>query len=153
MADVSSYNGIIRKIKQGYDRQRRLCCLDMESSADKKTSGKRINMEKINEVAFIDEGLKKSFLELREGKFEERKLFEFISRAIEDLRRNPFCGIRIQNKLIPKEYKKYEIDNLWKYDLPNAWRLLYTIVGNNVKIVGVLLSWMNHKDYEKLFGY
>lgn len=78
-------------------------------------------MEIIKEVAFIDENLKKSFLELKEGKFEEKKLFEFISRALDDLRKNPFSGIRIQNKLIPKPYiQKYGIDNLWKYDLPNA---------------------------------
>jgi hypothetical protein len=126
----------------------------MEPAIDKKTSGKKFNMEKIKEVAFVDENLKKSFLELKEGKFEEKKLFEFISRALDDLKNNPLCGIRVQNKLIPKEYiQKYGIDNLWKYDLPNAWRLLYTIVGNNVKIIGVLLSWMSHKDYEKLFGY
>jgi Txe/YoeB family toxin of Txe-Axe toxin-antitoxin module len=126
----------------------------MESSIDKKTSRKKPNMERIKEIAFIEESLKKSFIELKEGKFEERKLFEFISRAIEDLRKNPFCGTRIQNKLIPKEYiQKYEIDNLWKYDLPNAWRLLYTVAGNNIKIISIILSWMTHKDYEKLFGY
>ena len=126
----------------------------MESAVDKKTPGEESDMERIKEVAFIDENLKKSFLELKEGKFEERKLFEFILRALDDLKKNPLCGIRIQNKIIPKQYiQKYGIDNLWKYDLPNAWRLLYTIVGDDIKVVGVLLSWMSHKDYEDLFGY
>ena len=52
-------------------------------------------MERIKEVAFIDKNFKKSFFELKEGKFEEKKLFEFISRALDDLRKNPLCGISI----------------------------------------------------------
>ena len=37
----------------------------------------------------------------------------------DDLKRNPFCGIQIPKKLIPRAYiKKYGIDNLWKHDLP-----------------------------------
>ncbi|MDI6708812.1 MAG: hypothetical protein QME47_07005, partial [Candidatus Thermoplasmatota archaeon] len=32
--------------------------------------------------------------------------------------------------LIPKEYiEKYSIDNLWKYNMPKAWRLLYSVAG------------------------
>lgn len=110
--------------------------------------------ERIKEVAFIDEKLRESFQKLNESKFEDQKLYEFISRAIGDLKQNPSIGIRIPNRLIPNEYcQKYGITNLWKYNLPNAWRLLYTITGNEIKIVSVLLDWMNHKDYERLFGY
>jgi len=111
-------------------------------------------MSKIREVAFINEKLKEAYFKLREGKFEERQLFEFIGRAIDDLKKNPVCGIRIPNRLIPKEYiKNYGISNLWKYNLPNAWRLLYTIVGDEIKIISVILEWMDHKNYEKRFGY
>ncbi|MEF8848671.1 MAG: hypothetical protein V5A68_06000 [Candidatus Thermoplasmatota archaeon] len=70
------------------------------------------------------------------------------------MKKNPTCGIKIPRKLCPKGYiKKYEINNLWKYDLPNAWRLIYTIVGNEVKIIALILEWMSHKDYERRFGY
>ena len=68
---------------------------------------------------------------------------------------NAFCGIQFPKDLIPKEYiKKYEINNLWKYNLPGAWRLLYTITTpNKIEIISVVLDWMNHKDYERLFKF
>jgi|SRR3989344_2099465 len=106
------------------------------------------------EVAFADENLKNSYLKLKEGKFEDKKLFDFINKAIDNLKQNPLSGIRIPNKLIPQEYiKKYEVNNLWKYNLPDYWRLVYTILGDSVKIVSVILEWMTHKEYERRFGY
>lgn len=108
---------------------------------------------KIN-VAFIDKKLKKTFNKLEKGKSENKELYLFIDRAMDDLKTNPACGIQIPSKLIPKEYiKKYKINNLWKYNLPNAWRLLYTIKANEVLIVSVVIEWLSHKDYEKRFKY
>ncbi|GAG08298.1 unnamed protein product [marine sediment metagenome] len=105
-------------------------------------------------VTFINPKVENSFEELRKGKFESKKLFEFIERAIKDLKNNPCCGVRIQNKQVPKEYiKKFGIDNLWKYNLPNAWRLLYTIKGNDITILSVILEWLDHKNYERKFKY
>ena len=110
--------------------------------------------ERIKQVAFINENLKKAYSELNESRFEEKKLYEFISRAITDLKENPFCGIKIPKRLWPKEYiSKFDITNLWKYNLPDAWRLLYTLSGDNIKIVSIILEWMNHKDYERKFKY
>ncbi|MBU0958297.1 MAG: type II toxin-antitoxin system YoeB family toxin [Nanoarchaeota archaeon] len=111
-------------------------------------------MDKIKHVAFITSELKKEFESIKLGKYEDKKLHEFISRAIIDLKENPFCGIVIPKRLIPKNYiKDYGIDNLRKYNLPDAWRLLYSVVGDDVKIVSVLLDWMDHKEYERRFKY
>ncbi len=53
-----------------------------------------------------------------------------------------------------REYvRNYGITNLRKYNLPDAWRLLYTIVGNEIEIISVLLEWLSHKEYERRFGY
>lgn len=105
-------------------------------------------------VAFADKKLKKAFDKLEKGKFEDKELYQFIDRAMDDLKKNPTCGIQIPSKLLPKDYvKKYKINNLWKYDLPNAWRLLYTIKANEVLIVSVVIEWLSHKDYEKRFKY
>jgi len=63
-------------------------------------------------------------------------------------------GIAIPKRLIPKEYiRRYRIDNLWKYDLPKGWRLLYTVQGNNVNIVSIIVEWMDHKNYKRRFKY
>jgi len=112
-----------------------------------------MNDKNIN-VGFISHKLKDQFNTLKSGKFEDKKLFDFIDRAIDDLKKNPMCGTKIQKKLWPKEYKKkYSITNLWKYDLPNAWRIIYTIETDEVTIVSIILEWFSHKDYERKFKY
>ena len=91
---------------------------------------------------------------LTEGKFEDKQLYDFIDRAIKDLKSNPTCGTKIPKKLWPKEYiRKFGITNLWKYDMPNAWRLIYTIQTNKVMILNVILEWFSHKEYERRFKY
>jgi Txe/YoeB family toxin of Txe-Axe toxin-antitoxin module len=105
-------------------------------------------------VAFISQNLKDDFESLKEGKFEDKQLYEFISRAIKDLKRNPNCSTKIPKKLWPKEYiQKYNITSLYKYDLPNSWRLVYTIEADNIRIISIILEWFTHKDYEKRFKY
>lgn len=107
-----------------------------------------------SEVFFGDEKLKSTYEELKNSKTEEKQLYEWIQRAIEDLGENAFCGIQIPKRLIPKEYSiKYNIDNLWKYNMPNAWRLLYSVGREGVVVVSIILEWMDHKDYEKRFKY
>ena len=105
-------------------------------------------------VAFISEKLKSNFESLKEGKFEDKKLYNFINRAIDDLKKDPLCGTKILKKLWPRDYiKNYGITNLWKYDLPNGWRLIYTIESDEVRIVNIILEWFGHKEYEKRFKY
>lgn len=105
--------------------------------------------EKPVEIQFADKNVKKAFENIN-----DQKLKQFIGRALEDIENDPFCGIQIPKKLIPKEYiKKYKVKNLWKYDLPRAWRLIYSIEGGTLKIVTIVLEWMNHKEYEKRFKY
>lgn len=106
------------------------------------------------EVWFGDEKVKQAYDSLEIGIYEDKELYQFITRAIEDLKKDPFCGIQIPKKLIPKIYKtKYNVDNLWKYDLPNAWRLIYFVKGDSVKILSIILEWFGHKEYERWFNY
>ena len=113
---------------------------------------KQDNREKF--VIFVDDKIKESFDKLKEGKFEEKQLCEFINRAMDDLKENSLAGTHIPRRVWPKEYaQKYRINNLWKYDLPNGWRLIYTIKGSEVKIISVILEWFSHKKYEKKFKY
>lgn len=105
-------------------------------------------------VVFVEEKLKKAFMKLKNSKTEDRKLYEWLNRAFDDLQNNPFCGIQIQRKLIPREYiRKYNIDNLWKYNLPDAWRLIYSVAKHQVVIISIIIEWLDHKKYERRFGY
>ncbi len=107
-----------------------------------------------SEIEFADEKIQMNFKELKNSKTEEKKLYNWICRAFEDLEENAFCGTQVSKKLIPNVYlDKYNIDNLWKYDLPNAWRLIYTIKNGQVCVLSIILEWMSHKDYERKFKY
>lgn len=112
-------------------------------------------MELNSTVKFGDESLKKAYQELEMGKFEEKQLKEWLDRAVHDLKKNAFSGIQIPKRLIPKDYNtKYgPLTNLWKYNLPNAWRLIYTIKRDEVIVLSIVLEWMTHKEYERRFGY
>lgn len=104
-----------------------------------------------SKVSFASENLQKDF----DGLNENNDLKRQIKRAIQDIQLNAFCSIPVPKRLIPKEYiKKYGITNLWKYDLPDGWRLLYTITTpNKIEIISIILEWLSHPDYERKFHY
>lgn len=107
-----------------------------------------------SKIYFGDEGLKESYERLRESRTEEKKLYRWISKAIENLEENAFSGIQIPKKQISKEYiVRYGIDNLWKMNLPSGWRLIYSVARDEVCIISIILEWMSHKKYEKRFSY
>ena len=130
--------------------------MDIQSRKNKKTNQRGLNctMNKEISVTFINPKIKQEWEALKEGKFEDKQLYKFIDRAIDDLKVNPTCGIKIPKNLWSKEYvQKYGITNLWKYNLPNAWRLIYTIESDEVRIANIILEWFDHKEYEKRFKY
>jgi len=104
-------------------------------------------------IGFATEKLKQDYENLEKGKHEEKQLHKNMTRAINDLEKNEQAGTRIPEKLWPQYYAKHNITNLWKYDLPNSWRLIYTLKGSQALIVAMLLEWFDHKRYEKRFGY
>jgi Txe/YoeB family toxin of Txe-Axe toxin-antitoxin module len=107
-----------------------------------------------SKIRFVDKNLLEFFEKLKDSKGDEKKLYEFLVRAFKDIENNAFCGIQIPKKLIPKEYvKKYGVKNLWKYNLPNAWRLLYSIEASEILVLSIILEWLSHKDYERRFNY
>jgi hypothetical protein len=61
---------------------------------------------KPNFVTFGEKKIENEFELLKGGKFEDKQLYDFIDRAIKDLKSNPTCGTKIPKKLWPKEYIK-----------------------------------------------
>ena len=101
----------------------------------------------VKKVVFVDGELEDLFNRLEES----NPIKKSLKRAIANIYENPFCGRNVKKKLIPK---KYDTDNLWIYNLPNAWRMIYSIAPENkINIIAVILDWMSHKDYEKLFNF
>ena len=92
-------------------------------------------------------------LRTSEDKFNQQ-LLKAIEREKDNIKADPHRGIQVQKKLIPNEYiEKYGLTNLWKVNLPDFWRMLYTITGDEIEIIAILLEFMNHKTYDKKFGY
>lgn len=107
-----------------------------------------------SKIRFSDEKVQEAFEKLSKSTKDKQKVHEWLVRAFEDIKENAFCGIQVPKRLIPKEYvKKYKVNNLWKYNLPNAWRLFYSVENTEIIVVSIVLEWMSHKDYEKKFKY
>ncbi|KKS70041.1 MAG: hypothetical protein UV40_C0007G0017 [Parcubacteria group bacterium GW2011_GWA1_42_7] len=106
-----------------------------------------------SEIRFVDDNLKEAFYRLEKGDEQEKELFKLLNQAMDNIEESAFCGIQIPKRLIPQEYSKKEIKNLWKYDLPRGWRLVYSIVNEELVVVSIVLEWFDHKDYERRFKY
>lgn len=105
--------------------------------------------EEHNRVEFFDKSLEEAYFALKTS---DNQLFKHITRALEDLQDNRRVGIPGPKWFIPKKYKNEGINNIWRYRLPGAWRLLYSITGDHIQVLIIILDWMTHKDYEKLVG-
>jgi len=106
---------------------------------------------KPSKVIFADEKIEKEFYKLDEND----EIKDYLKRAIRDIQINAYCGIQLPKRLIPKIYiQKYGINNLWKYDLPDGWRLIYSVTTpNKVEILAMILEWFDHPRYERRFHY
>ena len=107
-----------------------------------------------SKIQFADEKVKEAVEELKKYDKDEKGLYRYLSDAFREIEENAFCGIQIPKRLIPKEYaQKYKVHNLWKYNLPDAWRLLYSVENQEIVVVSIVLEWMDHKTYKKKFKY
>ena len=104
-----------------------------------------------SKVIFADTNLKEAFEML---KSEDSRLFKEIENALNIIKQNAFAGRNVKKEIIPRSLiRKYQIDNLWIYNLRKDWRLLYAITNNGIAVLAIILDWMNHKDYERLFKF
>jgi len=85
---------------------------------------------------------------------QEMQLLKSIKQKVEFIKKNPFYGDNIKKELIPKEYiQMYHTTNLFRAELSQFWRMIYTVKGDTVEIICFVLDIMNHPDYDKKFGY
>lgn len=114
-------------------------------------------MVKITEILLSHEFSKEfSDLEKRAEKHESEAehLLKITEKGIARLIEDHMAGQKIQKKLWPKYYiQKYGINNLWRLRLDDYWRLIYTLIGGKVRIEAVILEVLDHKEYNKRFGY
>ena len=81
---------------------------------------------------------------------ENQQLLKSIKQKIELIKFNPQYGDHVPKKQIPKNLP---VDNLWVADLTGYWRMVYTLKGDTVEILCFILQIIDHKKYNKIFGY
>ena len=72
------------------------------------------------------------------------------------IKMNHHYGEPIKKRLIPKDYVvKYGVTNLFWVELPNYWRMLYTLTDgeSEIEIIAFILDIIDHERYDKKFGY
>ena len=73
-------------------------------------------------------------------------LLRSINRVRDLLKQNPFAGDQVKKKQIPPKYiQKFDVENVWRIELADRWRLVYTIT--------FVMDIFDHKDYDKVFRY
>jgi len=82
------------------------------------------------------------------------QLLTSINTAIRNIKANPYYGDLIHKRNISKGVlQKYGTHKILRVELVGYWRLLYTLVGEEVKIIAFILEFMDHSKYNKVFGY
>lgn len=86
----------------------------------------------------------------------ERMILNAVNKKVDLIKANPHYGSPIAKNKIPDEYKsKYGVTNLFHVELPNFWRMIYTLTDGESKmeIVSFVLDIFDHKKYDKKFKY
>ena len=86
----------------------------------------------------------------------ERMILKAVNQKVELIKSNPHFGNPIAKDKIPNEYKQnYGITNLFRVELPGAWRMLYTLTDgeSEIEIIAFVLDVIDHKQYDKKFSY
>ncbi len=86
----------------------------------------------------------------------EQMILNALNKKVELIKCNPHYGDPIAKKLIPDKYRiKYGITNLFRVELPNFWRMLYALTNGDteIEIIAFILEIIDHKIYDKRFGY
>ena len=103
---------------------------------------------------FLKGQAKEKYVELQNNSNAESKIILNSFERVKDiLINNPQYGNPIKKELIPKQFKNLGIQNLYRVELANFWRVLYTIEGNNIEILIFVMTLSDHKAYDKILGY
>ncbi len=103
---------------------------------------------------FLKGQAKECYLNLKNRKDKEAGIIlNSLKRMKNILQENPQYGNPLTRRLIPEDLLNLGIQNLYRVKLSNYWRLLYTIEGDRIIIFVFIIRILNHKDYNKLFGY
>src|SRR5690606_4964426 len=104
------------------------------------------------EYLLLQEKVKKDIVSKQTPSY--KQLLKSVDAAISNLKNNPFCGDLIPQKYLTKKLVSlYGTNKIFRIELVGYWRLLYTIIGEETKIIAFILEYVDHDKYNKLFNY
>ena len=119
--------------------------------------GKEVHVYFSEDANSMYKDLQNRALEQRKGGIEnsfDMQLLRAIDREINNLKIDPQKGLPIKRSYISKQaVQRYGTNKLWKIELVGFWRMIYTLTGDEVKIVTFILEIMGHEKYDKIFGW
>ena len=83
----------------------------------------------------------------------ERSILNAINKKVDLIKFNVHYGDSIKKEQIPQKYRiKYSVNNLFRVELPNFWRMYYTLTDdeNQIEIIAFVLDIVDHKEYDKI---
>ncbi len=96
---------------------------------------------------------------IQEGKKSKKKptyeqLLSSINNAIKNIKIDYKYGDLIPRKYLTKKtIERYGTDKILRVELIGFWRLLYTLIGDEARIIAFILEYLDHDKYNKVFGY
>ena len=88
-----------------------------------------------------------------------REVRDGLNRLARSLRDDPQVGTFLRLRRIPRatvhrwEARVGRLSNLYKVDLPGAWRALYTVGSDGPLRVVLVLEVVSHTEYDRLLGF
>ncbi len=91
-------------------------------------------------VVFANKKLEDDYTRVSNSRHpEDKRLYLILKRIRSKLQSQYFSGKRIPENKIPAIYRhSFHIDNLWRLELPGQGTVLYSTVGNEIRIVDML---------------
>ena len=82
------------------------------------------------------------------------QLLSSINIALRNIKLDSHFGDLIPRKYLNKKIiERYGTDKIFRVELVGYWRMLYTLIGDEARIIAFVLEYMDHSKYDKLFGY
>jgi len=155
--DLPPDSGVPGEVEQNHDLQGRKDSLDIRRDSKAEGAGGK-GRKGVRHEVLLSREFSRDFLKVKgkagEGDGEAKHLLKIIEKGIAKLRKDKEVGKRVRKGLIPAYYSsKYDVTNLWKLNLDSFWRMTYTIIGTDVKLMTIVLEVLDHKKYDRRFGY
>ncbi len=86
----------------------------------------------------------------------ERSILNAVNKKVELIKINSHYGEPVSKDKIPHIYRtKYDINNLFRVELPQFWRMLYSLTHgeSEIEIIAFILEIHAHDAYDKRFDY